>query len=95
LFALAFLFSGPGATSFARPLAALGLLGRLLNLRICSNPQSVTMFALMIIAIVATAEAKKGPKITNKVFFDIEIGGEKAGRITMVRNIDMIKRIDQ
>merc|ERR1711966_124080 len=26
---------------------------------------------------------KKGPKVTNKVFFDISIGGEAAGRITM------------
>jgi len=29
------------------------------------------------------AKKKKGPKITNKVFFDIDIGGEKVGRITM------------
>ncbi|OXU31106.1 peptidyl-prolyl cis-trans isomerase B [Nasonia vitripennis] len=26
-------------------------------------------------------EAKKGPKVTDKVWFDIEIGGEKAGRV--------------
>jgi peptidylprolyl isomerase len=29
------------------------------------------------------AKKKKGPKITNKVFFDIQIGGEDVGRITM------------
>ena len=30
-----------------------------------------------------TAEAAKGPKITNKVYFDIEHGGESLGRITL------------
>lgn len=30
-----------------------------------------------------TAEATKGPKITHKVFFDITIGDEPAGRIVM------------
>ena len=49
-------------------------------------------FALVAIAAVAIAVAafyaspawaKKGPKITNKVFFDIEIGGKAAGRIVM------------
>ncbi|CAD7945852.1 unnamed protein product [Amoebophrya sp. A25] len=29
------------------------------------------------------SEKKKGPKITNKVFFDVKIGGEDAGRIVM------------
>lgn len=29
------------------------------------------------------AKKKKGPKVTNKVFFDVTIDGEKAGRITM------------
>mmetsp|Transcript_2485 Transcript_2485/g.6031 ORF Transcript_2485/g.6031 Transcript_2485/m.6031 type:complete len:209 (-) Transcript_2485:791-1417(-) len=33
--------------------------------------------------LVVSAEAKKGPKITNKVYFDIEINGEAAGRIVM------------
>jgi len=32
---------------------------------------------------LAVAAAAKGPKITNKVFFDVEIGGKSAGRIVM------------
>ena len=32
--------------------------------------------------MASLAEAK-GPKVTNKVFFDITIGGEAAGRIVM------------
>jgi len=33
--------------------------------------------------LLAATAAAKGPKVTNKVFFDIEIGGEAAGRIVM------------
>ena len=32
---------------------------------------------------IAALALAKGPKVTNKVFFDITIGGEDAGRITM------------
>merc|ERR1719482_1876385 len=35
----------------------------------------------ILLALVASAAA--GPKITNKVFFDVEIDGKAAGRITM------------
>ncbi|GLE03544.1 hypothetical protein PINS_up012446 [Pythium insidiosum] len=34
-------------------------------------------------ALMGAAEAKKGPKITNQVYFDIEIGGKAAGRVVM------------
>lgn len=34
-------------------------------------------------ALVVAVMAKKGPLVTDKVFFDIEIGGEAAGRIVM------------
>jgi peptidyl-prolyl cis-trans isomerase B (cyclophilin B) len=32
---------------------------------------------------LASAAGDKGPKVTDKVFFDIEIGGEKVGRIVI------------
>ena len=38
---------------------------------------------VLIAASVADAKAKKGPKITHTVFFDVTIGGEPAGRIEM------------
>merc|ERR1719171_2870566 len=33
--------------------------------------------------MIATVAAKKGPKVTNKVFFDMSVCGESAGRIVM------------
>jgi len=43
----------------------------------------VTLLSTLVLLAmnVNQADAAKGPKVTNKVFFDIEIGGEKAGRI--------------
>jgi len=38
---------------------------------------------LVIVLLSPGSEAKKGPKITNTVYFDIEIGGKPAGRIVM------------
>ena len=35
--------------------------------------------ALLVTAGVDAKKAKKGPKITHKVFFDVSIGGEPAG----------------
>eukprot|EP00992_Anisonema_acinus_P001783 TRINITY_DN10544_c0_g1_i1.p1 TRINITY_DN10544_c0_g1~~TRINITY_DN10544_c0_g1_i1.p1 ORF type:complete len:200 (-),score=51.71 TRINITY_DN10544_c0_g1_i1:47-589(-) len=40
------------------------------------------LFCLFATLIVA-ASGKKSPKITSKVFFDIDIGGEAAGRVVM------------
>lgn len=43
---------------------------------------SSTLFLAVICSIFACAFAAKGdPLVTKKVFFDITIGGEKAGRI--------------
>lgn len=63
--------------------------------RTCGTNTTVIMFSRntkLIIAAVAVAllaagaadaKAKKGPKITNTVFFDVSIGGEAVGRIEM------------
>merc|ERR1712034_165782 len=34
-----------------------------------------------VLLLACSLEAKKGPKVTDKVWFDISIGGEAAGRI--------------
>ncbi|XP_045156533.1 peptidyl-prolyl cis-trans isomerase B-like [Mercenaria mercenaria] len=46
---------------------------------------SATIFLLVVLplAIWAADEKPKGPKVTDKVYFDIEIGGEKQGRIVI------------
>jgi len=42
----------------------------------------VRFFSTLLLAVIATvAVAKDLAKVTNKVFFDIEVGGEAAGRI--------------
>jgi peptidyl-prolyl cis-trans isomerase B (cyclophilin B) len=38
---------------------------------------------LFVFNIQSVEGAKKGPKVTSKVYFDVEIGGEPAGRIVM------------
>merc|ERR1719379_2067478 len=39
--------------------------------------------AIAVTAFYASPVWAKGPKVTNKVFFDIEIGGKAAGKIVM------------
>ncbi|EGC29923.1 hypothetical protein DICPUDRAFT_90286 [Dictyostelium purpureum] len=43
----------------------------------------IILAVILFVALMAMPSdaSSKSPKITNKVFFDIEIGGEKAGRI--------------
>merc|ERR1711915_384147 len=42
---------------------------------------SLVLLACVLFASMGTSEAKKGPKVTHKVWFDISIGGEATGRI--------------
>merc|ERR1712048_281187 len=44
------------------------------------NSEKMRLFLALCLSFVA-AEDKKGPLVTDKVFFDIEIGGEAAGTI--------------
>ena len=41
----------------------------------------VALISVLLFGIVV--EAKKGPKITHQVYFDIDIGGEAAGRVVI------------
>merc|ERR1711937_383473 len=53
---------------------------------------------VVVLAIVSSSEAKKkkkGPKVTSKVFFDITIGGEAAGRIEMTLRQDVVPRTSE
>jgi len=38
---------------------------------------------IFLTSVVSAAEKVKGPKVTEKVFFDIEVGGEAVGRIVI------------
>ena len=44
---------------------------------------AVLLFGLTAILFSQTAEAEKGPKITHKVYFDIQQGDESLGRVVM------------
>jgi hypothetical protein len=44
---------------------------------------SIALAATLLLALVAVDAAKQKAKVTHKVFFDIEIAGVAAGRITM------------
>jgi len=43
----------------------------------------VFVFVLLVLTLFSFSSGKKSPKITDKVFFDIEIDGQPAGRIVM------------
>merc|ERR1711865_1157848 len=40
-------------------------------------------YLVALVLVLGLADAAKGPKITSKVYFDMEVGGEPAGRIIM------------
>ncbi|KAH6648884.1 peptidyl-prolyl cis-trans isomerase B [Truncatella angustata] len=44
---------------------------------------ALLLLGVSMVFFASTAEAAKGPKITHKVYFDITIGDEPAGRIVM------------
>ncbi|KAJ3108451.1 Peptidyl-prolyl cis-trans isomerase B [Phlyctochytrium planicorne] len=46
-------------------------------------PSFIALIAIFVAAIATFAVAGKGPKITHKVYFDIEQGGKPLGRIIM------------
>merc|ERR1719197_1312542 len=54
-------------------------------------PLSRSVFALALVACTAAAE----PAITKKVFFDISIGGQPAGRIVMGMFGDVVPKTTQ
>merc|ERR1712170_76147 len=43
--------------------------------------RSMVKFSAFLFGLAAVSQAKKGPVVTDKVFFDITIGGEAAGTI--------------
>ena len=45
--------------------------------------KSVLLCLALLLVTFSAMEAKKGPKVTHKVFFDIEIDGVPAGRVVM------------
>jgi peptidyl-prolyl cis-trans isomerase B (cyclophilin B) len=44
---------------------------------------SFAAFAVILLMNLGASDAATGPKVTDKVYFDIEIGGEKTGRIVI------------
>lgn len=44
---------------------------------------ALVLLMALVAVLSSTADASKGPKITNQVFFDVSIGGKSAGRIVM------------
>merc|ERR1712168_297522 len=60
----------------------LNILIRIL-LTIKKTMNSTCLLSFLLLALASVISAKKGPKVTHKVFFDIEIGGKAAGRVVI------------
>lgn len=43
--------------------------------------KTLSAFLALVVVMVTYADAKVGPKVTDKVFFDVSIGGNHVGRI--------------
>merc|ERR1712232_811352 len=52
-----------------------------MGISIMSKTSCVILCFILISCVFLAVNAKKGPKVTNKVYFDIEIDGAPAGRI--------------
>ena len=75
-------------TQLQSQIIVAGLVSKLLS----GNRTLVVMKVVTVVGLLAgiillfggsTTAEKKGPKVTHKVFFDIEIGGEPAGRVVI------------
>merc|ERR1711871_1583067 len=51
--------------------------------RVVSVKREIAMMRVAALAMFLSGVAAAGPKVTNKVFFDVEIDGESAGRIVI------------
>merc|ERR1711871_465986 len=51
--------------------------------RVVSVKREIAMMRVAALAMFLSGVAAAGPKVTNKVFFDVTIDGKDAGRITM------------
>ena len=61
------------------------------RVRMSLYKHSIIVFALLLGAVVPSLakDQKRGPKITNKVFFDVEIDGQAAGMYIWMSGISM------
>lgn len=67
----------------SRAIASLLLLLIVLIMARVSIFTLVTLVFAVVLFFAGSVEAKKGPVITNKVYFDIEHGGRPLGRVVM------------